>query len=203
MYAQSDLRMGIHLDLVSSWFSPKMGGIQKDGARPGISGGLVMEYYFAENYGFLSGLSLSSVGGNLSYNDTVFIKTGQDQLVKINPGTTVSYGLSYLSIPLGLKLKSNEIGYFTYFAQIGFLPQFNLGSRAKATESQLNKDNVPEEINLFNLSYFFGGGVEYNIGGQTSLMASIIFNNGFTDVLSDNDYKAGLNFLTLRLGILF
>jgi len=203
LYAQSDLRMGIHLDLVSSWFSPKMGGIQKDGARPGISGGLVMEYYFAENYGFLSGLSLSSVGGNLSYNDTVFIKTGQDQLVKINPGTTVSYGLSYLSIPLGLKLKSNEIGYFTYFAQIGFLPQFNLGSRAKATESQLNKDNVPEEINLFNLSYFFGGGVEYNIGGQTSLMASIIFNNGFTDVLSDNDYKAGLNFLTLRLGILF
>ena len=195
--------MGIHLDLVSSWFSPKMGGIQKDGARPGISGGLVMEYYFAENYGFLSGLSLSSVGGNLSYNDTVFIKTGQDQLVKINPGTTVSYGLSYLSIPLGLKLKSNEIGHFTYFAQIGFLPQFNLGSRAKATESQLNKDNVPEEINLFNLSYFFGGGVEYNIGGQTSLMASIIFNNGFTDVLSDNDYKAGLNFLTLRLGILF
>jgi hypothetical protein len=194
--------MGIHLDLMSSWFSPKTGGIQKDGARPGLSGGLVMEYYFSENYGFVSGLSLSSAGGTVSYEDTVYIQTGQKD-VKINPGTSVSYTLGYLSIPLGIKLKSNEIGYFTYFAQIGFLPQFNLGSKAKASEGQLNKDNVPEEINLFNLSYFFGGGVEYNIGGQTSLMAGIFFNNGFADVLSDNDYKAGLNYLTLRLGIMF
>jgi hypothetical protein len=83
------------------------------------------------------------------------------------------------------------------------LPQFNIGSRANATGSQLSKDNVGQEINLINLSYNFGGGVEYNIGGQTSLMLGVFFNNGFADVLSNNDYKSAINFLSLRVGMLF
>jgi hypothetical protein len=200
---QTKLRLGVSLDPICSWFSPKNGEIQRDGARFGMNGGLMVEYYFAPNYGFLSGLSITSQGGNLLYNDTVYISAGDQEPVKLSPGTSVSYGLSYLSIPLGLKLKSNEIGLITYFAQIGFLPQINIGSRAKASGGGLDKDNVPEEINIVNLSYFFGGGIEYNIGGQTSLTAGLFFNNGFIDVFSSNDYKAGLNSLTLRLGILF
>jgi hypothetical protein len=67
----------------------------------------------------------------------------------------------------------------------------------------LSKDNVKKEINLFNTNYFFGGGVEYNVGGNTSLLAGIFFNNGFLDVLSNNDHKAVLNYLTFRVGVLF
>jgi hypothetical protein len=100
-------------------------------------------------------------------------------------------------------LKTNEIGHFTYYAQMGLRHYFNIGARATATGSGLSKDNVSKEINFFNVSYFFGGGVEYNIGGNTSLTAGLFYDNGFTDVLSNDDHKAVLNFVTIRLAVLF
>jgi hypothetical protein len=104
---------------------------------------------------------------------------------------------------VGLKLKTNEIGYFTYFAELGFAQEINIGSRANSSGSDLNKTNVPKETNLLNMSYFFGGGVEYNIGGSTSLVAGIFYNNGFVDVLSNNHHKAVLSYLSFRAGVLF
>jgi len=201
--AQSSLRLGVNLDPMASWLSPKTNRIDKDGTRPGISGGLMVEYYFHPNYGLVTGLNLGVQGGSLLYEDPVSISTGDNTSVPLEAGSTVVYSLSYISIPVGLKLKTNEIGYFTYFAQLGFNQQINIGSRASSTGNGLNKDNVPKETNLLNMSYFFGGGAEYNVGGQTSLLAGIFFNNGFVDVLSNNDHKAVLNYLTIRVGVLF
>lgn len=200
---QSKLRLGINLDPMTSWLSPKTNNVDKDGARPGFGGGLLLEYYFHTNYGVISGLNLGVQGGNLKYDDAVSITTGKNSEVNLLPESSVAYSLSYLTLPIGLKLKTNEIGYFTYFAQLGFAQQINVGARGTSSGSGLNKDNIPKEINLLNMSYFFGGGVEYNVGGQTSLFAALIFNNGFVDVLSDDDHKAVQNFLTIRVGVLF
>jgi len=200
---QEGLRLGVNLDPMASWLSPKSNMIDNDGARPGISGGLMLEYYFHQNYGFATGLNIGALGGSLKYEEPVSIKTGDNTSVLLEEQSTVVFNLSYISVPLGLKLKTNEIGYFTYFAQLGFNQLINIGARASSTGNGLNKDNVPEETNLFNMTYYFGGGLEYNIGGQTSLVAGIIFNNGFIDVLSNNDHKAVSNFLTLRVGVLF
>jgi hypothetical protein len=202
-YGQSKLRLGVHLDPMASWLSPKTNRIEKDGARPGINGGLMVEYYFHPNYGLVTGLNLGVWGGNILYNDSVDIKTGDNSSVGLRSGSTVAYNLSYISIPVGLKLKTNEIGYFTYFAELGFNQQFNIGSRATSTGNGLNKDNVPKETNLLNMAYYFGGGVEYNVGGQTSLVAAVFFTNGFVDVLSNNNHKAILNALIFRIGVLF
>lgn len=203
VFAQSNLRLGVNLDFMASWLSPKSNRIDKDGARPGIGGGLMIEYYFRPNYGFITGLTLATQGGNILYNDSLNISIGDRGSVPILAGSTVAYNISYLSIPLGLKLKTNEIGYFTYFAELGLMQMINIGSRATSTDNRLNKDIVPKEINLFNMAYFFGGGVEYNVGGQSTLLAGIFFNNGFIDVLSNNDHKAVQNYLTFRFGVIF
>lgn len=201
--AQSDFRLGVHLDPIVTWFSPRSTNLERDGGRPGFSGGLVMEYYFRENYGFVSGLSVTQLGGNLMYNDSVRIATGDNGSVMVQPGSAVAYRASYLIVPVGLKLKTNEIGYFTYYAQLGLKQWFNMAARASSDGKELTKDDVSKEINLYGLSYFFGGGVEYNIGGATSLTAGIFFDGGFTDILSGNDHKAFINYLSLRVGIFF
>lgn len=203
VYAQSNLRLGVNLDPMASWFSPKSNDIDKDGARPGISGGLMVEYYFHPNYGLVTGLALATQGGNVMYNSEVPISIDDDNPIILPAESSVAYRLSYLSVPVSLKLKTNEIGYFTYYAQLGLTQHINIGARATSTGRGLNKDNVPKEINMLGMSYFFGGGVEYNIGGQTSLLAGLFFNNGFIDVLSNNDHKAVLNYMTFRVGILF
>lgn len=202
-FSQSTIRLGAHIDPIVTWFSPRTSNIERDGARLGYNGGLIVETYFKPNYAFVSGLSLTSLGGNLMYTDSASLSTSSGNNVIIPNNTTVAYNLTYLSIPVALKLKSNEIGYITYYAQMGFTPQFNIGSRATSTDDLLNKDNVSKEINLFNLSYFFGGGIEYNIGGQTSLITGIFFNNGFIDVFSSSRHKAVVNFFNLRIGMMF
>ncbi len=201
-FAQSDLRLGVNLDPMATWLSPKTNRIEKDGARPGFGGGLMVEYFFRDHYGFVTGLNLGINGGNLLYNDTTTFTT-EDGSVRLPAGSSVAFNLTYLTIPIGLKLKTNEIGYFTYFAELGFKQHINVGSRATSTGSSLSKDLVSKEINLFNMSYYFGGGVEYNIGGQTSLLAAIFYNNGFVDVLSHGRHKAVANYLSFRIGILF
>jgi hypothetical protein len=201
--AQRNIRLGVHLDPVVSWFTPKSKGIDKDGSRLGISGGLTVESYFRPNYAFYTGISISSLGGNLTYGDSVIIRTGDGTQVPVKAGSTVSYTINYITLPVVVKLKSNEIGYFTYFATLGLAPQVNIGTKAKSTGGQLNGETVPKEINMVNLSYFFGGGIEYNIGGQTALTAGIFYNNSFVDFLSNKKYEAVVNFLTIRLGVIF
>ena len=203
LFAQSKIRLGAHIDPIFTWFSPKTSQIEKDGARLGYNGGLIVEYYFAPNYAFVSGLNLTQLGGNLLYKEEVDITTGEGDHVLLPPGTSVAFNVSYLTVPMALKLKSNEIGYFTYYAELGFSPQVNIGSRASSTGGALSKDNVSKEINAFNVSFFFGGGMEYSLGGNTSFLAGLFFNNGFTDILSADRHKAGLNYVNIRLGVMF
>ena len=197
-----DLRFGVFVDPQLSWLTPDAKNIDRDGLRIGIKGGLILDKYFAKNYAFTTGVSISNMGGNLYYKDSVIIETLEKEQV-LNPESSVDYKLQYVSIPLGLKFKTNQIGYFTFFAQLGFTPQVNIKARADASDNQIDNENISKELNLFNISYFFGGGLEYSLGGNTALIGGVIFNNGFIDALSSENVKETLSFLSLRLGIMF
>jgi hypothetical protein len=199
-----DFRFGVNIDPLISWFQTDSKHLKKDGSHLGFNGGLMLETYFQKNYAFVTGINLTSLGGNLLYSDSITIAVDKGDQVGIKPASTLDYSLQYISIPLALKMRSNQIGYLYYFAQVGFTPQFNLKAKASATDDQLDgKANIGEEIGLFHLSYFVGGGIEYSLGGSTSLTLGIYFNNGFIDVLSNKDYKASINDFNLRLGIWF
>lgn len=197
-----DLRFGVFVDPQLSWLTPDAKNINRDGFRAGIKGGLILDKYFAKNYAFTTGISISNMGGNLHYEDSVTIETLEEDYI-LNPESSVEYKLQYVSVPIGLKFKTNEIGYFTFFAQLGFTPQINIKAKADASDNQIDNENISKELNLFNMSYFFGGGLEYSLGGNTALMGGIIFNNGFIDVLSSKNVKETLSFLSVRLGIMF
>jgi len=204
--AGQNFRFGVNLDPVICWLSSDSKPIDSDGAKLGFNGGLMLETNFQKNYAFATGLNLTFLGGNLLYKDPTNIHTEKGETVAISATTptTVEYSLQYVTIPLSLKMKSNPIGYISYYAQLGLTPQFNIKARAKATGGLLDRDNVMDEINLFNLSYFIGGGIEYALGGTTALNLGIFFNNGFIDVLDKNkDYKAVQNYFNLRLGVMF
>ncbi|MBN2273797.1 MAG: PorT family protein [Bacteroidales bacterium] len=201
--AGQNFRFGINLDPVISWFSPDSKPIDKDGAKLGFNGGLIIETNFQKNYIFATGINLAYLGGNLLYDSAVIIKVKDATAAALQPGTTVEYNLQYISIPLSLKMKTNQIGYISYYGQLGLTPQVNIKARAKSQGGLLDKDNVIEEIGIFNLSYFIGGGIEYSLGGTTALNVGIFFNNGFIDLLDNEEYKAAMNFFNLRLGIMF
>lgn len=185
-----------------SWMSANKEDITRDGAILGLNAGMLLDVYFAPNYALSTGLTISNIGGKLSYpNDLIYrLDTGRDTIPKFS---TVTYRLQYISIPIGLKFKTNEIGYMTYTANLGLNPMINIRSRATDVSKTLEKSNISEEIRFFNLNYFIMLGIEYSLGGSTSLTGGLGYSAGIVDVTSREFDKVKINTLTIRTGILF
>jgi hypothetical protein len=159
--------------------------------------------------------------------------------------------LKYLEVPLTLRLRTNEIGYIKYWVQVGMGLGFNIRARGNdeiihqninigtqelpnwepayeevidyTGANALENVDIDDDVRLFRTSLIAGGGIEYNLSGDVSLVAGLIFNNAFSNVLRgegvtspngvpslyDNlqpetfKMKAISNALSLQVGILF
>jgi len=196
------LKFNVELDPQSSWFRSDEVSVEPDGSIIHMHAGLNMDFYFAENYAFVLGVGINNLGGNLLYADsTEFSSKGETLLVE--PDQSVKLNLQYIDIPIGLKLKTEEMGYATYFLQLGFNPMINLNAKASSEEASFDKVDIKESIITFCLGYHVGIGIEYNLGGSTSLIGGVRWKSGFTDVTDNDRANITLNAISLHLGVLF
>ncbi len=207
------VRLGIFGIIGASWMKPKTTDYKSEGSKLAYSYGLLIDYNFTENYTFSTGVSFNSLGGKLSYSDVATIS-----------GTTKAYGvmhrsyrINYLQIPTILKLKSNQMGYFTYYAQLGINHNFRLSSFAddsfeydNPTKALTTSDQEMKDYTAFyRMSFTFGFGTEYAISQTLSAYASFNFDNGLTNSLSNKNSISGqkesafIKKLSLTAGFLF
>jgi hypothetical protein len=204
---------GFHFGLRAApslaWLRSDTKGYNTDGTKFGFSYGLITEFNFAHRYAFATGIDVTYRGGKFK---TLESFNNGDSVVS----TSSSYTLQYIEIPITLKLKTNEIGYLTYYLQAGVAPGVNIRARESynatlqhkvngAIETISSKDegvDIQDNINNFNLSMIIAGGVEYTISGSTVMLVGIQFNNGFLDVF-DGTPKVNSNYLALTLAVLF
>jgi len=50
--------------------------------------------------------------------------------VTVAANEPVAYKIQYLAVPLGLKLQTNQIGYLTFFSDVGLDPKVMIGGKA-------------------------------------------------------------------------
>lgn len=201
LYGQGT-KFGVFIDPQMTWLSSDTRDVNRDGIIMGINGGLAIDKYFQKNYAINTGLALGTQGGTLNFKNESVI-SAFDEVDTLPAGTSVDYKLNYLTIPLGLKMRSNEIGYFSYFAQVGLTNQFNIKARATSSDNTLDKSNISDEIGLFNVAWHFGGGIEYGISKDTFLSFGVFYHNGFFDILSNDNTKAVSRAVSLRVGVMF
>lgn len=203
---QHVISFGIHADPVISWFSTDISQVKNNGARPGFNFGLTFNNYFTRNYSFSTGISLLNAGGRLVSSDTTVLKFTNSS-VKVLPGNQVIYKLQYLTIPIGLKLQTNQIGYVTFFSDLGFVPKIAISRRADIPSLNISGENALNELRMINLSYHITGGIEYSLGGSTALSFGIDFDNNFLDITNDTGKKlkdiVSQKILSFRFGINF
>jgi hypothetical protein len=228
-FSQSDFQLGLKLSPNLSWLKPDTDGVESEGMKFGFNYGIVGDFNISENYAFSTGISIVNSGGKIVMPDVkeVSVNNTSNSL----PGKTeADIRIKYVEIPLTLKLKTNQIGYMTYYGQFGFGAGVNYDSEADTdftyntgnSSATLSEEGVDykDEINLLRASLIVGLGAEYNLSGSTSLTFGVTFNNGFTDVFSEDTYepdangnaqkpikkqelKAINNYLVLDLGVLF
>ena len=199
---------GIQATPALTWMQPDdKKQISRDGTKTGLGYGLMFDLRFGENYSLSTGLNLVSSKSQLRYLevDTLGIQfTHGDKKDTLNPPFSVTYSLNYIEIPIHLLLKTNEIGYMTYFGQFGLATQIKTKAKGEATgvESWVDIEDVSKEIKALNMGLSIGAGFEYSLGGTTSLIVALIYNNGFTDVLK-HDYLVTSKSIALKLGVMF
>lgn len=179
-----NMRMGLYV-------SPAINFIQTDSenaetnANPGLIYGYAMEISLNENHKLESGLSIAYKGGDITLKDTAG---------NINS----DYEIRYITLPIFIKMRSRQIGYFNYFARIG--PSINFRIREMITSTSNEDKNT--NLALVDISIFLGA--EYSLGGKTSIEGSLFFNNNITNALGDsNDPQALFHQVGIRLGFLF
>lgn len=217
-----DIRFGLKFAPNLSWVNPDMQDVDQNGSQFGYTFGLIADIPISSgNYAFVTGLQLSNIGGSISYTEGYSVTDPSDTTISQSRTVDLSndYKLQYLSIPLTMKLKTNEIGYITYFGHVGLDLGFNIRSKAdvetytadwtRVTVEKVEEEDVLDEIKFFRTALVIGAGVEYNFSGPTSLLLGITFNNGFSnvadkiDLIPEKKTKLLTNYVELTAGVYF
>jgi len=210
--AESKFRFGLKMAPSFAWMrSDDKKKLESDGAALKFAYGLTSEFRLTSVASFCTGVEINYSGGRLNfvnpadsiYYDPSEFTTPKDGFSDRFFITQRSYKITYVDIPLLLKMKTPEVGGFTYFGIFGL----NLSVRAKvkandegtlvsykdsASVSIQNKVTngyeIPDLIVTKDMSFFraglnVGAGAEYRIAGTTSLFVALNFHNGFTNVL--------------------
>ena len=123
------------------------------------------------------------------------------------PGDPVIYKIKYLTIPVGLKFETNQIGYTTFFTDVGLDPKVVIAGRADIPSLSIRDENAMRELNRLNLSYHITAGIEYSLGGNTAWVFGLNFDNNFLDITRDNGDQPNdiitHKMLSFRIGVNF
>lgn len=210
MMAQSKFQLGFKASPNINWLKPDANGIDRDGVNFGFNFGVLADFNISERYSFSTGVESVTVGGNKIVNNGLLEYKDE-------------FSAKYIEVPISLKLKTNQIGYITYFGQFGLTGGVNYDASGETSSGGITqeKSNRQDDIALFRGAIMFGAGMEYNISGSTAIMLGLTFNNGITNMFSkdarDNyeeankvagnanpdDLKAITNYLALNIGLIF
>lgn len=192
-------RMGFKASPNLSWMQPKDRHFESEGAVGRFGFGFVADIFFAPNYAIGTGVNIIRNGGRLTYYEQEPI-AGDDYILR----RSRSYNNQYVEVPFTFKLRTNEIGYMTYWAQFGFGGGINIGARGDDEKNYLRmKDketgewpltdrptvldegaDLSQSVRLFRASMIVAAGVEYSLAGTTSLLVGITYNNGLSNSMS-------------------
>ncbi|MDR1864031.1 MAG: PorT family protein [Bacteroidales bacterium] len=200
------VKLGLLLEPGAAWLKPDRAEIQKGRAKMGFNVGLMSDFYFAENYAFGSGIFLLFTGGSLKYQNEIVLKTNGDAQGNVAANSKVQYRIQYLRIPLGLKLRTHQIGRFRYYADLGVDALMRIGANAGyVAQSGTSYENIGVErtIRMFAAGYHIGGGLKYSLGGNAALVGGIGYMKIFTDMTSHKEDRITGNNLLLRMGVVF
>lgn len=195
-------RLGLTATPTFGWIKPEQG--KTNGVALGFSYGLIGDFNFAPNYSFSTALTITSINGkSTEANVLPYYGTSSSTAPK---AYDLKYKLQYIDLPLTVKLKTIKEEGKRWYGQFGLSNSFNISAKQDAvTNGTVVGDNlnVSDNIKLYRAGLIIGGGGEFDISGNTSIVAGLTFNNGFTNIVSDKGRNVKNHYLALNFGVFF
>jgi len=208
-YAQKGFNFGLRVTPLVSFakcdYQKKEIPLLKLKPRMGFAGGLALGYGFTENVGLESGLNVSLLG--YTARDTI----------------TTKYRLTYVNLPILLKLRTNGLGGTGIHAKgyFGGTIGLKVGANAKTDLAFANltkgENAIGERMQPLAAWFNFGLGVDWDLDGIGTIDLGVIYGLGLTNTLKQNysytdgtastkpykDQRAILSYVGLNIGFWF
>lgn len=190
---ESSFRLGLSVSPNMAWLKSDEKGFENDGSPLGFRFGLLGDFRLGgdKNYFFSTGILMNSLKGKSKFS------LGDSA----NTKGVLESKFQYVELPLSIKLKTNEIGYLTYFGQIGFDAGLRVQAKAKLGDGDF--EDVSDDTNIIRVALSVGGGLEYNFSGGTSALVGLRYSNSFTSVNDGDGDDVRLHYFEITLGALF
>lgn len=201
-------KIGFQLSPSVDFLQPNTQGVDLDKAKAKFGYGMMAEYAFTNNYALGFGLEHKMAGASLDFGADADARYKSQVDTMEYRLLTRTYRYDYINLPITLKLMTNEIGYFTYFGQFGVDVSVLASARTRDARQQLESvttdtagvvtevfsaSSTTDFVGRYNQSMFInvklriGAGFEWNFSGNTSLVVSVSYHNGFIDLMKDPD----------------
>ncbi len=217
-----EIHFGVQMSPTYNWIGTNNNKINNNGSVFGLKIGIWGDYRISEAYSLTGGLNFHfNTGGKLQFTNPgrQWTQNGLPDSV-LPPNTTLKYNLTYLEIPMGFKMRTQQFGDFRYYAELPIITlSMNTSSSGSLIGTNFDQERIDinNQVRFFNLSWGMGAGLEYQISSGTTLVGGLYYNKGFVDVTSDNgkiyepgnpvavddESKATISNITLRLSVLF
>ncbi len=213
-------RIGMKFSGNLSWITPVTKNIERVGTSAGYSYGLMGDYSFQQYYSISAELLLTELAGTIVHTDRLAYTDSMG--TTSHSDVQYDYRMSYVQVPLSIKFKTKQYGYWTYWAQFGASPSFLTSAKADITgktvpfddptDIRVNKsenddfhyDNFDDKVFLLRMPLMMGAGVEYALAGNTALYVGLRWDNDFIDMFVADNAKTGRNkFASLDIGVFF
>lgn len=180
-----------------TWMNAGNTGYEGKGVNSNIDYGILVDFrlFGEENYNFSTGVKVNNIGASL-VSPTYYINTSN---TVIPAKRDSKYRLNYIDIPLTLRLKTNEIGYNTFYGLFGCEVGFNINAKEKYIDSYettvmaQKEHDISNSVNLIRASLVVGFGLERSISGDTRYRVGISYHNGLTNILKNDAYAVDAN----------
>jgi len=227
-----NLRFGIYAQGSFGWLNPENQKKYSQGSLGfGYGWGFDVEINFNRNTTLRTGLNLSTFKAGLNYynpdltlsNETYYVLDANENYVNWSGNTPPEgdlyqlfnrkYNVNYVNVPIILKLKTNEIGYFTYYgefgATLGFKTKALVDDEIKPLEYNLSDSTFENSLSLNQKLYILdvnadkstqpirfglnlGAGAEYNLSGNTSFFFQLNWNYFINNLLTKAENESFL-----------
>ena len=177
-----------------SWIKAENNNYASEGPSFSYAYGIDVDFFFSPNYAFSTGLEIQHYTGKVSYPD-LYSPTGNEaDLERVH--STSTYKNIAFHIPTYMKLKTNPIGYNSFFAEFGlsFLFPFRAYETKHSIDEEGNTIDQGEESNMESTNFasvnlLLGAGIELPLSGDTRFQIAFRFLNGISSISNANTYK--------------
>ncbi len=224
---ESVYEFGLRIAPQISWISPDSKTIKDGGSSLDWNYGLHIAKKFTRRYAIAMEVNVINMVSKVKMADSLIVASN-----KIAGGSAIAtdmainYNLRYLQVPILFKMTTDPFkNKWRAYGEFGLGFSFLLRSKADVTSKVLNLSDVdvdnPENgdefklkdkstgidnsirINFLRPSFIIGGGVTYDLFGNTKAFAGLRYDGGLFDYMDADKWTANNSFTALNIGIIF